>query len=130
MTAGRIVFMDESYLWTPEAPCPFTQEQLMSQDQSVRPHAGSLAPTAPSPAQPGTTSALDNLDYQRSELNAAIAGLISRISPILTDEEPADPMTDNGKMYGSAVARSIEDHAEQLRRLADGVRSVTRRVDV
>jgi len=130
MTAGTIAFIDESYLWTPEAPCPFTQEILMSQDQSARPHTGSLAPSTPQPSQPGVVSALDALDYQRGELSVAIAVLVDRLAPILTSEEPADPAAVTGKMYDSTVARTIEEHADGLKRLVDHVRSVTRRVDV
>lgn len=137
---------DESYLWTSKRPSPFltlhtnhgcdivpiTQEKLMSQDTSVRPHAGSLpASTAPTPAQPGVASALDALDYQRAELAGAISGLVDRIAPILTSEEPSDPNPNAaGKMYDSTVARSIEEHADGLKRMVDHVRSVTRRIDV
>lgn len=127
MTAGMIVYMDETYLWTPEAPCPFTQEQLMTQDQMARPSTGA----APTPAQPGVASALDNLDYQRSELMTAVANLVDRIGPILAPEEPVDPSPTLGsKSYDSTVARAIEEHADGLKRLVEGIRSVTRRVDV
>jgi len=131
MTAGRIVYMDESYLWTPEAPCPFTQEQLMTQDQSARLHTGSLPPTAPTPALPGVAEALDRLDYARSELTARVHQLIEHIQPVVqpSDSLPSQPV-DPIERPISPLASQINAHADAFMLLARILDDTNSRVDV